>query len=87
MCRTLLVSGKVQGVGYRDFARRAAREIAIEGYARNLPDGRVEVLACGADAALAAFTARLREGPRWSRVDALEQLETDCRSPRGFSIE
>ena len=55
MCRRALVSGTVQGVGYRAFARRAALELGIRGHARNLPDGRVEVLACGEAAALEEF--------------------------------
>ncbi len=43
MCRLIVVSGSVQGVGYRAFARRAALALGIRGHAINLPDGRVEV--------------------------------------------
>ena len=47
VCKKCLVGGRVQGVFYRATAARRARELGIHGHARNLPDGRVEVLACG----------------------------------------
>lgn len=84
MCRLALVSGSVQGVGYRFFARNAARALGIRGHARNLPDGRVEVLACGEAAALDEFIARLREGPKWSRVTDVEVSAADCAAHSGF---
>ena len=70
-----LVSGVVQGVGYRFFAVRAAGGLGISGYARNLPDGRVEVLAQGAPDALSRFKDVLRQGPRGGRVDSIESSE------------
>lgn len=85
MCVLILVDGQVQGVGYRAFARSAARKLGVHGHARNLADGRVEVLACGAAQALQEFTARLREGPRWARVDGLTIRESSCPEPDGFS--
>ncbi|HEY0503970.1 MAG TPA: acylphosphatase [Lysobacter sp.] len=69
-----IVSGKVQGVFFRASAREQALELGLRGWARNLPDGRVEVLAAGDDAALDALTAWLREGPPMARVDDLERL-------------
>jgi acylphosphatase len=84
MCRLIVVSGSVQGVGYRAFARRAALELDVRGYARNLPDGRVEVLACGETAALDAFVARLREGPTWSRVTDVSVSAAGCAAQTGF---
>ncbi|HEX5421444.1 MAG TPA: acylphosphatase, partial [Gammaproteobacteria bacterium] len=51
-CRRFLVSGRVQGVGFRYATAQKARELALAGQARNLDDGRVEVLACGGEAAL-----------------------------------
>jgi acylphosphatase len=87
MCLRVLVSGTVQGVGYRAFARRAARELGIHGEARNLEDGRVEVHACCADsAALQAFIERLQQGPQWARVSAIEASEAPCCPDRDFSI-
>jgi len=67
-----LVSGLVQGVGYRFFAVRAARGLGISGFARNLPDGRVEVVAQGFSDALDRFEEALRLGPPGGRVQAVE---------------
>jgi acylphosphatase len=67
-----LVSGLVQGVGYRFFAVRAARGLGISGFARNLPDGRVEVVAQGSEDALGRFEEALRLGPPGGRVQAVE---------------
>jgi len=72
-----LVSGVVQGVGYRFFAVRAARGLGIRGYARNLPDGRVEVVAQGHPEALRRFQDQLRAGPGGAAVDGVESSETD----------
>jgi acylphosphatase len=66
--RRCLVSGRVQGVFYRASAAARARELGVTGYARNLPDGRVEVLACGTSAAVAAFIEWLQQGPPAARV-------------------
>jgi acylphosphatase len=84
MCRRALVSGTVQGVGYRAFARRAALTLGIRGHAVNLPDGRVEVLACGETAALDTFMAQLREGPKWSRVTDVAVSAAECTAHPGF---
>jgi len=71
----LVVSGRVQGVGFRWFVRQAARELGLAGRVRNLPDGTVEVEAAGPDEALAALRERLREGPPGSRVADLREHE------------
>jgi acylphosphatase len=84
MCRRALVSGTVQGVGYRAFARRAALALGIRGHAVNLPDGRVEVLACGEAAALDAFIVELRAGPTWSRVTDVAVSTAECTAQPGF---
>jgi acylphosphatase len=68
----LLVSGRVQGVGFRWFTEREALKRGILGYVRNLPDGRVEVRAQSDSAALAELMARLRQGPTGARVDDVE---------------
>lgn len=80
--RRTVVSGRVQGVGYRFFAERTARELGVHGWVRNLSDGRVEALAEGEEEAIVRFVERLREGPRGSRVESL--LEEDV-SVAGFS--
>lgn len=64
-----LAKGRVQGVGYRAFCADEAMRMGVAGYARNLPDGRVEVLAEGDESTLRQFIDRLREGPGMSRVD------------------
>lgn len=71
----LLIDGRVQGVGYRWFARQAGRELGLAGKVRNLPDGRVEVHAAGEPERLARFLDRLREGPPASRVREIVEEE------------
>ena len=66
--RRCLVSGRVQGVYYRASAADRARAAGITGHARNLPDGRVEVLACGTDEAVREFIAWLWIGPAAAKV-------------------
>ncbi len=68
MTRRYLVSGRVQGVGYRWFAQREAERLSLMGYAANLPDGRVEVVALGEPQDLEAFEKALGRGPRSSHV-------------------
>ncbi len=72
-----LVSGVVQGVGYRIFAVRAARSLGIRGFARNLPDGRVEVVAAGPPEGLRLFREQLQSGPRGAVVGGLDASETE----------
>jgi acylphosphatase len=70
--RRFRISGRVQGVGYRAFAARAGRALNLEGGARNLEDGRVEVIASGAIHALERLEAALGEGPSLARVHRVE---------------
>jgi acylphosphatase len=72
MCKKCLVSGRVQGVYYRATAARRAQELKIRGYARNLPDGRVEVLAWGDDESVSTFVKWLWIGSSASKVTAVE---------------
>ncbi len=69
------IAGRVQGVGFRWFVRRAAQDLGLTGRVRNLPDGRVEVEAAGAPERLDAFRERLRQGPPGSGVAGLEEQE------------
>ncbi len=73
----LFVSGRVQGVFYRATTAERARELELAGYARNLADGRVEVIAEGRPDAVAALIAFCREGPRLARVEAVEVAELE----------
>ncbi len=82
------VSGRVQGVYYRGTALKRAREMGIAGYARNLPDGRVEVLVQGEDAAVTAFIQWLWVGSSASKVTGVEVREAPAAQPReGFTAE
>lgn len=69
---TVLVSGEVQGVGYRAFARRHALDLSLSGYAENLADGRVEVVAEGRRGDLEHLLIQLRRGPAHAVVGAVE---------------
>lgn len=73
--RIYRISGRVQGVGFRYFAERAAQTIGVSGYVKNCADGTVEVYAIGEPAALDAFKGRLAEGPRSAVVEAVEESE------------
>lgn len=70
-----LISGRVQGVGYRFFAERWAHELGVCGYVKNLWDGRVEIYAIGDEAALDEFKRHLFEGPRSARVTGIEESD------------
>ena len=81
-----VVQGRVQGVGYRYFVLRQAEALGVSGFARNLADGAVEVLAEGTGAALADFEARLREGPAFAEVASVEREASPDRGSSGFHI-
>lgn len=74
-CVRCLVSGRVQGVWYRSSTQLQAEQLNITGYARNLPDGRVEVLACGEASAIKTLKAWCWQGPRLAEVTDV-QCET-----------
>jgi acylphosphatase len=81
-----LVSGRVQGVGYRYFARQSADRLGVAGFARNLADGSVEVIAEGDAAALGAFEDALRSGPSFAEVGNVERAEIPARGDHGFHV-
>jgi acylphosphatase len=83
------VSGIVQGVGFRFFARRAAAKLSLAGFAKNLADGRVEVYAIGPAEALATFRNEIRRGPSSASVSSFAEEDAliDPRFAAGFSIE
>ncbi len=83
-CRRCIVSGRVQGVFYRATVQREARSLGISGYAKNLPDGRVEVLACGGEPELREFDRVLREGPPAARVMVVECEPDPGPAPSDF---
>jgi len=81
IARRALVSGRVQGVGFRFFAERAARAAGVLGWVRNLTDGRVETVAEGDEAAVARYLEKIGRGPLGGRV---ANVEVEERAPEGF---
>lgn len=77
MARKFLISGDVQGVGYRFFAQRAAARHQVLGYVRNCPDGKVEAVAEGSADDVEEFKKDLVTGPNWSRVEHVEELSIE----------
>lgn len=71
--RHYLLSGRVQGVGFRQFTYRRAKELGLRGWVRNLLDGRVEVLVAGSDDKLIEFEDVVSRGPQHARVDNFEK--------------
>jgi acylphosphatase len=88
ICKKCLVGGRVQGVFYRATAAERARELGVRGYARNLPDGRVEVLAVGDAQVVAAFIEWLWTGSSASKVTSVDSSEVSLQPhehPKGFT--
>ena len=83
-----LVSGAVQGVGFRYFTQHAAAKLHVSGYVRNLRDGRVEVLASGTTEQLAELRLQLERGPRFASVGDVQEEEAapDIRFAKDFVI-
>jgi acylphosphatase len=75
VARRFIVTGKVQGVYFRHSTRLEAERLGIRGVARNLPDGSVEVIAQGTDAAVETLRQWLRHGPPMARVAQVTELE------------
>ena len=85
--RRWLVRGRVQGVGFRYFAQRAAAGLGLTGYARNLDDGRVEVYAAGPEEKLSKLAGMLYHGPDWADVRGVEEQEAAVQEYGVFRIE
>lgn len=86
--RRWIIRGRVQGVGFRWFVMREAERLELGGYARNLPDGSVEVVSQGPETALEALERLLRRGPAAARVDGVESLQVPLERdvPTAFEI-
>lgn len=84
--RRALIEGRVQGVFFRDTCRRVAARHGVAGLARNLPDGRVEVVLEGAAQAVEAVLAWCAEGPPHARVTGVEVTEEEPEGISGFTI-
>ena len=83
--RRVRVEGRVQRVGFRDWAVKQAQQLGITGWVRNLSDGAVEILAQGAESAVEAFTEACREGPRFAQVTRVHTSEASDPRVKGFT--
>jgi len=86
-CMKFVVSGRVQGVFFRASTREEALRLGLTGHARNLPDGSVEVVACGDDAALAELERWLALGPPLAQVSRVQRSAADIAAPERFRID
>jgi acylphosphatase len=86
VCRRFFVSGHVQGVAFRAWTREQAEVLNITGWAANLADGRVEVLACGEAAAVVRLEEMLQEGPPAARVTAVDEQPAEPMKLSRFAI-
>jgi len=84
-CRRFLVSGRVQGVWFRESTRREAVRLGLAGSASNLPDGRVEVVAVGSGNDIDQLSAWLQHGPTMARVDEVIEEPIDDPGLMGFT--
>ncbi len=85
-CRKFTVSGHVQGVFFRASTRERAQQLGVTGYAMNLPDGRVEVIACGMDEQLDALSDWLQQGPPQAVVEHCSSREIPEQAFAVFGI-
>lgn len=82
--RKFIVTGRVQGVGYRYFACQAAVRTGVAGTVRNMPDGTVEAIAEGHASAVDAFRDELARGPRVGRVDRVDEIPVEPAGRTSF---
>ena len=88
IARRLLIAGRVQGVGFRWFAKDAAAREGVCGFVRNLPDGRVEAFVEGDQEAVTRVERALRRGPGGARVETVNVIDEDYAGTyRSFQID
>jgi acylphosphatase len=80
----LRITGRVQGVGYRDWAVREAHRLTLNGWVRNRADGSVEVMVSGAEMHVETFIARASQGPRSAQVANVERTPTEAPTEPRF---
>lgn len=85
-CAKYRVRGRVQGVSYRQWTLRQAQALGLTGWVRNLDDGSVEVLACGAMEGVTALHARLWQGPSHAVVSEVATLPAEEPAPATFEV-
>jgi acylphosphatase len=84
ICKQFFISGRVQGVWYRASSQEQARHLGVSGYARNLPDGNVEVLACGPEDKVDELENWLWQGPAGAQVADVQAQEVEYRELNSF---
>jgi len=82
----VLITGTVQGVNFREFTQRSARQLGIKGWTRNLPTGEVELEAEGPEAAVQQFEGKLKSGPRGAKVDKVQTVKASMEPLAEFEI-
>jgi acylphosphatase len=87
IARRFVVSGRVQGVGFRWFTQDTARREGAMGWVRNLPDGRVEAVVEGESEAVTRVERAIRSGPRGARVEKVDVDDEELGGYRNFTIE
>jgi acylphosphatase len=85
--RRYVVRGRVQGVGFRYFVEDCAQRLGLVGYVKNRFDGTVEVYAVGNSKQLAALKKHLWSGPRFGRVENVEESDAPVQARKSFAIE
>jgi acylphosphatase len=85
--RRYVITGRVQGVGFRWFVEREAAELGMKGWVRNREDGSVEVMATGAPEQQHSLRAKLRQGPRAARVDMVQESSAPYLEAQSFRTE
>lgn len=88
ICKRCLVSGRVQGVSFRYYTRQQAQRLGVSGWAYNLADGRVEVVACGNSSAVEQLCAWLSQGSPLAYVNSIQcqAITPPSECPVGFEI-
>lgn len=86
ICLHGYVTGRVQGVSYRQHTEEQAERLGLDGWVRNLADGRVEVLLEGDEVAVRELAAWLEQGPKQAKVDAVELQEQALQGIVGFIV-
>ena len=88
VARRLVISGRVQGVGFRYFTQNAAAREGVAGWVENLPDGRVEVFVEGDEDAVTRVERAIRSGPPGARVDNVYVQDAEAAGAlKGFRIK
>jgi acylphosphatase len=84
--KRIIISGRVQGVGYRIWMQRKAEALGVSGWVRNRPDGAVEALLAGETAAVEELARLCRRGPRFAEVVRIEEELADPPEEPGFRV-